>query len=255
MNQISSIRTFTTIGSTNDYAAEWAAQGAPHLSLVIADEQTAGRGRGDRRWFTPPGAALAFSLILKPHTAQTITRYAGLGALAVCHSLQDLGLPARIKWPNDVLINRRKTCGILAEASWLGDHIQSIILGIGVNVTPQSVPPPDWPGHHEHPFPPTCVQTELGRPLDRHDLLQTILNHLCAWLPRLEHPDFLRAWEENLALRGEWVHIYAGDASPLKAQIINLNPDGSLNVRLPSGRIQRLHDGEIHLRPVDSSTK
>ena len=152
------------VGSTNDSALAWAAGGAADLSLVVADEQTAGRGRGDRQWFTPPGVALAFSLVNRPSTAEegSLSLFSGLGAIAVCEALGSLGLHPEIKWPNDVLLNRRKVCGILAEAVWIGEKVDCIVLGIGVNVKPGSVPPPDRLN-----FPATSVEAVLGDAVDR----------------------------------------------------------------------------------------
>ena len=93
---------------------------------MIADQQTKGRGRLGRSWVTNPGAALAFSIILRP-TAEEIDHlglFSPLAGLAVCLALQNLHLPAEIKWPNDVLLARRKTCGILAESVWQGEQLQ-----------------------------------------------------------------------------------------------------------------------------------
>ena len=136
------------IGSTNDEAARWAADGAPDLSLFVADEQTDGRGRLGRRWFTPAGSALALSLILRDQgqgsaLPRHITRLTALGALAVCDALSDLyALQAEIKWPNDVLLSRRKIAGVLAEAHWQGEQLVAVILGIGVNVRQAALPLP-----------------------------------------------------------------------------------------------------------------
>src|SRR5512141_960549 len=96
------IKYFDSVGSTNDEALAWAANDAPDLSIIIADEQTAGRGRLDRKWFTPKETALAFSLILRPtaEERQYLTRTVGLAALAVAESLLARGLSAQIKWPN-----------------------------------------------------------------------------------------------------------------------------------------------------------
>src|SRR5512146_539455 len=117
---VGDVRYFDTIGSTNNEALAWATSGAKDLSLVIADEQSAGRGRLDRKWYTPKGTALAFSLILRP-TAQEnpyLTRMVGLAALAITDALQTRGLSAQIKWPNDVLLNGSKVAGILIESVW-----------------------------------------------------------------------------------------------------------------------------------------
>src|SRR5215216_5094430 len=113
--RLGDIKYFESIGSTNDEALAWAANDTPDLSLVVADEQTAGRGRLDRKWFTPKGTALAFSLLLRPMAEEKpfLTRIVGLAALAVAESLLKLELNAQIKWPNDILTNGKKVCGIL----------------------------------------------------------------------------------------------------------------------------------------------
>src|SRR5271169_6463108 len=101
------LRFFESIGSTNDEALAWASQDASDLSIVIADEQTSGRGRLGRKWFTPPKSALAFSLILRPAADEIRypARVTGLGALALTDAVSKFGLRAQIKWPNDVLLN------------------------------------------------------------------------------------------------------------------------------------------------------
>src|SRR5262245_4824455 len=104
------VRYFDSIGSTNNEALAWATNDAEDLSLVIADEQTAGRGRLDRKWFTPKGTALAFSLILCPAAEEKpyLSRMVGLAALSIVDTLQTRGLVAQIKWPNDILLNGQK---------------------------------------------------------------------------------------------------------------------------------------------------
>lgn len=257
---LSGIRYFDSLESTNDEAVRWAEAGAGDCSLVVADEQTAGRGRGSRRWFTPPGAALAFSLILHPKRAapeSPVARLTGLGALAVCRVLQtQYQLPAQIKWPNDVLLAGKKVAGVLVEAAWLGNQITHAVLGIGVNIAPSAVPPADWPGHHAHPFPAGCVAQFTDEPTDRLVFLNAILHELCYWYPRVDSAAFLSTWQRQLALRGEWVQIISpGAESSFEARLTHLNEDGSLHVEQRSGEQLDLRVGEIHLRPVDSSPK
>jgi BirA family biotin operon repressor/biotin-[acetyl-CoA-carboxylase] ligase len=148
------IHYFSEIGSTNDFAHTLLEEGAADGALVVADAQTQGRGRLGRKWITVPGAALAFSLALKPeaHELEHLAFFAPLAGLAVCQALvENYGLPAEVKWPNDVLIERRKTCGILVEAVWQGSQLQGVVAGIGVNVASSAVPPDD-----EVLFPATC---------------------------------------------------------------------------------------------------
>ena len=122
------LRYFDYIGSTNDEALAWAATGAGDLSIVIADEQTRGRGRLNRKWFTPKGSALAFSLILRQFPRPHLSRTVGLAALSIAESCTGLGLTPRIKWPNDIFINDKKIAGILIEKK-----TKYYIIGIGIN--------------------------------------------------------------------------------------------------------------------------
>lgn len=249
---------YPCIGSTNDEAIRWCEVGAPDLALVVADEQTSGRGRLGRHWQTPPGTALAFSLVMHPPFGpgeetlpdQLLMRLNGLGGLAVSQALsRHYGLQAEIKWPNDVLLERRKAAGILAEARWQGDKLQTVILGIGVNVTPEAIY-----GLPEGGFPATCVEAVLGRHADRIELLYAILERLMDWRPRLGSSEFLRAWEERLALRGEWVEISAAHTRqvPEQFQVQGLNEDGSLRVNDWAGHTASLYSGEIHFKPLDA---
>ena len=130
------VRYFDTIGSTNDEALAWAANDTPDLSVVIADEQTAGRGRLNWKWFTPKGTALAFSIVLRPTAKERphLTRIVGLAALAAAKPLRERGLDARIKWPNDILIHNRKVCGILIVSVWSGEDVDCVVIGVGINV-------------------------------------------------------------------------------------------------------------------------
>ncbi len=166
------IKYFESIGSTNDEALAWAANDAPDLSMIIADEQTAGRGRLSRKWFTPKGTALAFSLILRPTADERphLTRTVGLAALAVAESLRTRDLATQIKWPNDVLIVGRKVCGILIESVWSGEDVDCVVIGIGVNVLKGSVPPAE-----ALLFPATSLEEELDYAPERLEILHDIL--------------------------------------------------------------------------------
>jgi BirA family biotin operon repressor/biotin-[acetyl-CoA-carboxylase] ligase len=239
------LRYFDSIGSTNDEALAWAAQGARDLSIIIADEQTAGRGRLKRKWFTPKGAALAFSLILHPSTAERSypARTVGLGALAVASTCLKLGLHTQIKWPNDVLLDGKKVAGILVESAWTGDALDALVLGLGVNVLAASVPPED-----QVLFPATSLESELGQSVDRADILRATLSALLLWRSKLATGKFLKAWEDALAFRGEQVQIFKDDESPLMGELLGLAPDGALRLREANNNILAIQCGEIHLR-------
>lgn len=244
---IKNIRYFERIGSTNDEALAWAAMDASDFSLVYAEEQTSGRGRMGRTWLTPPATALALSLVLRPTAGerQNIGLFSGLAALALVSALKKYGVTAQIKWPNDVLIHHKKTAGILVETVWMGAEAESVVLGIGVNVAPESVPPVEY----LH-FPATCIQAEAALPVERFDLLQTLLGELLAWRLRLASDGFIRAWDEALAFRGETVQVWAGEAEPIIGRVLGIEADGSLRLRLRDEAIRVVHFGEVHLRPL-----
>lgn len=261
------IRYLPQVGSTNDEAARWIAQSAPNMSLVLTDEQTAGRGRSGRTWIAPAGSSLIFSLILHPQQlgAHLLPRLTALGALAVEETLRNYyDLPAQIKWPNDVLVHRQKVCGVLTEAQWDEDQVKALILGIGINVARQSSIEANRMAD-ESTLPATSLEDLLDRPVDRLYLLGKVLEEIFRWQPRLASQDFLQAWEANLAFRGEWVVINLGDSpgkdglprtlerqSPTieEGKVMGLFQDGSLRLRTAVGEIVKVSVGEIHLRPA-----
>jgi BirA family biotin operon repressor/biotin-[acetyl-CoA-carboxylase] ligase len=243
------LRYLDQTGSTNDKALEWALQGAPDLALVVADEQTQGRGRAGRTWQTVPGAALAFSLVLTPASTAAgppMPRLTALGTLAVHTALTTRWqLPAQVKWPNDVLIEGQKVAGILAEGHWLGESVQTIVLGIGVNITPAAVPPPSKVN-----FPATSLEDALGRPVNRAVVLRHILVALLHWRPLLEQRAFLQAWEGALAYLGEQVQVELDSGKRLAGQLLGLDPQGFLKLRTADGEQITTPAGEMRLRPA-----
>ncbi len=243
---VPAVRAFDTIGSTNDEALAWAEAGAEDGSLVVADQQTMGRGRLGRSWVTNPGAALAFSLILRPPVAEqeNLGLFSPLAGLAVCLALQALNLPAEIKWPNDVLLARRKTCGILAESAWQAGQLHGVVVGIGINVTPASVPPSD-----QVQFPATCVEAQLDKPLDRWELLHAVLESFFEWRNRLGSVEFIQAWEESLAFIGEPVTLKNSGGQSFSGILQGINAQGNLRLRLADGMEKLVSVGDVHLRP------
>lgn len=243
---LAELRWFDSVGSTNDEALAWGAGGARDFSLVAADEQTTGRGRAGRKWVTPAGTALAFSLILRPAPSETAspTLFTGLGALALVSALKQRGLKPQVKWPNDVLLNGRKAAGILVESVWTGDALDTVVIGMGVNALAGSNPPDE-----ELLFPATNVETELGYPLERAGFLRDILSALVAWRPKMSTGQLVKAWEENLAFRGEPVQVSRENGESLFGRVVGLEADGSLRL-LINDKIAIVPFGEIHLRPA-----
>ncbi len=244
---LSGLRFFGSVGSTNDVAAAWVAAGAKDLSLVIADEQTAGRGRAGTRWMTPAGTALAFSLILRSPLSQPAHagRIPALGALAVADACASQGLQPKIKWPNDVLLGGRKVAGILAESIWSGQQLEASILGVGVNVLAAAIPPDEVLG-----YPATSLESEIGHPADRATFLGQILGSIRHWRSLLETPHFMRAWEDRLAFLGRQVSLRGPDGTALVGTLVGLDADGSARLET-NHKTVAVQAGQISLRPTD----
>ena len=235
---IGPVEFYETIGSTNDLAAVRLAAGSPDLTIITADEQTTGRGRHGRNWHTPPGAALAISIVLHTPAKSPPWAYAPLGALAVHSALIDLGLKPSIKWPNDVLLSEKKVCGILAEAHWQGGQMRGVVLGIGINILPEAVPA------GRLPFPATSVAEAAGREVDRWKVFAGVIGHLLFWRSRIESPQFVADWEARLAFKGQRVQV--GEHT---GRLLGIDPEGSLLLETTSG-IKTFPAGELSLRPA-----
>ncbi len=236
-------RSFTRIGSTNDEAAAWALAGAPDGALVIADEQTAGRGRLGRMWQAAPGSALLLSMVLRPEIApEALPRVALMAAVALAEALTALGARPGIKWPNDVLIDGRKIVGILAEATWDGDRLAAVVVGIGVNVRRGALP-----AETVAAFNATTLEDALGRPVARGEVLAALLAGLDRWRRRLADPALLAAWRAHSVTLGRAVSAMTG-ATVLRGVAEDIDAGGALLLRLEGGGVRRLLAGEVTLR-------
>jgi BirA family biotin operon repressor/biotin-[acetyl-CoA-carboxylase] ligase len=242
------VRYYDRIDSTNEEARRWIDQGAPDRGVVVANEQTAGRGRLGRRWITPPGTALAFSLVLRspPFNPQNLTRLSGLAPLATRDAIrQQYSLPALVKWPNDVLINGRKLSGVLIEPCWIGEVLTAVIVGIGINIAPDSISTANLPSAQLN-FPATCIESELGHPVDRLELLHAVLYECLVALPTLSQPAFIHRWEAALAFRGSWIELSSGMGDVITGKLVGLAQDGALRLLTGEGREVIVELGEMH---------
>ena len=232
----SDVRWHASVPSTMDVAAALAADGAAHGVVVAAEEQTAGRGRRGSTWSSPPGAGLYFSFIARPAHASTLsllTLAAGVGVREGIAAAS--GLSADLKWPNDVLVGRRKLAGILAEGLAIGTSHQAIVIGVGVNVQPAAYPP-------EVAARATSIEGELGRAVDRDALFAAILDALWHRLATLEESpgDILQAWRaaspSAIGTRIEWEG---------RAGLTNgIDDTGALLVQTSAG-VERIIAGEL----------
>jgi len=230
-----------TITSTMDGARELALKHAPEGAAVFAETQTAGRGRLKRLWLTQPGN-IAVSIILYP-PKNYLPSLIMLSSLAVKQSLEAFtGLKCRLKWPNDVLINGKKVCGILIETKTQIDKADYAIIGIGINV---NLSVADYP---EIQATGTSLVEELKQPVDRVLLLQRLFCEMeDLYLTSLTGKTLFPRWREALATLGQPVRARSGD-EVYEGIAEGVQEDGSLLLRLADGQLMRFTVGDVTLR-------
>lgn len=231
------------ISSTNDQARQMAEAGAPEGLLLVAEEQTAGRGRAGRRWLTPPGTALALSLVLRPTLPAALgARLTMLAGVAACEAVELVaGVRASLKWPNDVLIGGRKVGGILVESALRDEDLEFAVLGLGLNVS--WAPPPE-----QVDYPATCVDAEAGRAVDRLKLLRALLAGVEARYSVLAGPALFDDWRARLETLGRPVVVQL-DSETWTGQAEAVEADGALLVRTEAGALRRVLAGDVRVRP------
>ncbi len=236
------VHVYDEVTSTNDVAARLAEAGAPEGTAVVADRQTAGRGRRGRRWFSPAGAGLYLSAVFRPPDLDWLTLLAAVAAAEALEAAADLG--AEIKWPNDLVLRDptgwRKLAGILAESSSTASEPPFVVLGIGVNVRRAAYPP-------ELASTAVSIEEATGRPVDRGAVLVELLAALARWraLVRREGPGPLLArWRDRAPTsQGASVEIET-PSGRCRGMTAGLDADGALLVRIGS-RIERIVSGEL----------
>ncbi len=233
-------------GSTNQVAQDLARQGCPEGTLVVAEEQTAGRGRWQRPWHSPPEAGIWMSLVLRPQLAPYRVPQVTLVAGASCARTinEQLGLRTGIKWPNDIVYDGRKLCGILVEMEAAPEQVHFLVVGIGINVNQQ---PDDFPP--ELADRATSLSMIAGRPVPRVPLARRLLELFEEDYDRFCRSGFTAVREQWLACQatiGSAVQVQAG-REEFSGVACGLDEDGSLLVRLHDGQIRRCIVGEVTL--------
>ncbi len=234
------VKYFAQVDTTNDIAMQWLRDGAPTGAVVIADEQRKGKGRHGRTWQTPPGVALAMSVVLHP-PAQWLSQTTMLSAVAVAELCEHVAAPdVSIKWPNDVLVAGRKVCGILSEVAWEGNRLVGVVTGIGVNVRI------DFSGSE---LQDTAISLEhaVGRVLNRLDLLDYLLARIDHWAARVGTDVLFEAWRSRMTIFGQLVRVES--ANEVIAGIAEkVEPDGTLYIRKNDGTLFPALAGDVSLR-------
>ena len=229
---------FETVTSTNDVAKKMAQQNAASGTVIIAGEQTAGKGRLGRTWSSPRGT-LALSVILRPDISM-LHKLIMVASLAISHSIKKVtGLDAQIKWPNDVLINGKKISGILIENGWRGNVLDYAVIGIGVNV---NFRPDDYSDIKETA---TSLSNESGNDIS----ILTIARQLLVELDRLylSGDSVFEEWRRNLITLGKEVRVTSGGM--VNAGIAEtVDRDGRLILRQANGSLLKISAGDVTLK-------
>lgn len=236
------------VGSTQLVASELVKQGAPHGTVVIAETQTAGRGRMARMWDSAEGKGIWMTIILRPdvppHQAPQFTL---VTAVAVVNAMKALykNFKPEIKWPNDILINGKKSTGILTEMLAEADRVQALLIGIGINVNQQMS---DFPEDLQSIA--TSLSIEEGKPLDRAQLVAMICSYLEQYTNQYVEQGFGRLkvlWEEASGTIGK--NIRATTVREVfEGKAIGITEDGVLQIQLPNGDIQGVYSADIEIK-------
>lgn len=245
-----SVEIHKSLDSTNDRAKQLASEGAPHGMLVISEEQVKGRGRRGRSWSSPAGTGIWMSLVLRPlmppQQAQQLTIIAALSAAEAIEEVS--GLKAGIKWPNDIIVNDKKVCGILTEMQAEADEIDFIIVGIGINANGGiEVLPPDIRETAE------TLENASGRKVNRVLLATSLINRFESLYDKYVN-------EYNLSFVLEKYKAYSvtlskqvkvsGPVESFEGTAVDIADDGALLVELKNGTIRKVFSGDVSVRGI-----
>jgi BirA family biotin operon repressor/biotin-[acetyl-CoA-carboxylase] ligase len=232
------------VGSTNDIALQRGAQGTDEGALILAEEQNAGRGRHGRKWHAPRDSSILASLILRHRLLQSQVGLPNLiGAIAVAEAIRYVvNLPAQVKWPNDVVLNDKKVCGVLTELGYDNRQQPFFVTGFGVNV---NIPLTAFP--EELRTTATSLQIECGNSVSRVALLQAMLKQFEAFYLRLKRNETARIIEATHALSatiGRWVSVETVEGI-FDGEAEHINDDGGLVLRGRNGVWRKYMTGEV----------
>ncbi len=226
--------------STNATAAELAAKNAPEGLVVLADHQTAGRGRNGRSWFSPQGKNLYFSFVLRPSCPPcAVPQLAIISALSIAKALDTPVVS--VKWPNDVWMNGRKLCGILSTMSCTSAKTEYAVIGIGINVNIRDFP---------EGIQATSLALESGRDFSRAEVLAAVLNTIeedyMLWRSHLSLEPFMERWRSLSMLDGKTITAEHGHET-LVGTASGITADGLLKLTLPNGHTTLIAAGDTHI--------
>ena len=240
------VHLFGKVGSTNDEAKRLAEQDASGGTIVIAREQTEGRGRGGKAWFSPPNSGVYLSMVFRPASLENPPLLPVLAGLGVTRALDSefAALSPALKWPNDIYVGARKLAGILAEATWAESKLRYLVVGVGVNVKPL----PSSAPKRVHAA-ATSLEDELGRSIDFVTVADAVIAGLERYLE--DPPAALDARALDLVDHYDWLRdrrvrlLSDGGETLMPGVVVGIAPDGALLFRPDRGALRRVHGAEV----------
>lgn len=243
---------FATVDSTNNVAKELAGNGAEEGTIVVAEEQQAGKGRRGRSWYSPAGTGISLSIILRPRLEpQDAPKFTLVAAVATARAITAAtGVNAQIKWPNDLLINGRKCVGILTEMNAEIGCINYLVIGIGINVNlDASQLPPELQGQV------TSLMSAAGRRISRVSLVQHLLSELEILYQQLQNggfPAILDEWRSLTGMLGRQVRVTTLN-EVIEGTVMDVNADGALILCRADGSLQTIMAGDVSVRGINGT--
>ncbi|PIU42344.1 MAG: biotin--[acetyl-CoA-carboxylase] ligase [Candidatus Omnitrophica bacterium CG07_land_8_20_14_0_80_42_15] len=234
------IFSYASVDSTNAIAYKFAEDGFEEGTVVVAEAQTKGKGRLGRTWISPKEAGIYFSFILRPDILPSeVSKITLLSAVAVTKAIREVsGLNAVIRWPNDVLIDNKKVCGILTEMKAEQDKIDFMIIGIGINVNTQKADLPEEA---------TSLKEEIGGDVQRIMLAKAVLEHFEHYYVLCMKKGFepiINEWHKFSAMLGSRVKVICHDKE-IQGQVQDIDESGALVIRLDNGLMERIFTGDV----------
>ena len=241
---VSEVHIFSELDSTNRYLKELAKEGAKEGTVIIANKQSAGRGRLGRSFFSPEGTGIYMSILLRPNMdLQKSVRITSMTAVAVARAIEKVsGIEAKIKWVNDIFLNNKKVCGILTESGIdaTTGTLEYAVLGIGINVGNIQFP-------EELKEIATSICNECNRVVQREELIVEILKELEIWYPSIFDGSFLKESRKRSILLGKDILVVGSGEKDYKAKALDFDDMGHLWIE-KEGKKEMLHSGEISIR-------
>ena len=243
----SRIKVLDTVGSTNDYLKKLGSEGAQSGAVIIAREQTKGKGRLGREWKSKKDENISMSILLRPKLSPAeVSAITPLSGLAMCKAINDFcRLDSRIKWPNDVIVGKKKLVGILTEMSAEFDRVNYTVTGIGVNVSNTTFP--DEIAHKA-----TSILLETGRHIDKNKFVATALNYLERELVLNRYilsGYTVSEYQSLCATVGRSVTFTRGNRR-ISGMAVGINNSGELEVMLSNGTIAKVNSGEVTVQGI-----